>query len=76
MEDIDTFPQILTRELPEFRAYCGTAFTQYEEIKQLRGKLKPMTEATRLGRELAGGLLDGCTPWYCTTEMMLGICRF
>ena len=28
------------------RAHCGKAFTQYEEIRHLRGKLKAMTEAT------------------------------
>ena len=34
------------RELLEFRAHCGRAFPQYEEIRHLRGKLKPMVEAT------------------------------
>jgi len=44
-EDINTFSQTLMREHPEFRAHCGRAFTQYKEIRHLRGKLKPMTEA-------------------------------
>ena len=33
------------RELPEFRAHCGRVVTQYEEVRCLRCKLKPMTEA-------------------------------
>ena len=55
-EDINTFSQTLMREHPEFRAHYGRAFTQYEEIRHLRGKLKPMTEAICQSRELAGGL--------------------
>ena len=46
IEDINTFSQTLMRELPEFRANCGSAFTLYEETKHPRGKLKLMTEAT------------------------------
>ena len=46
IEDINTFSQTLMRELPEFWAHCGRAFTQYEEIRHLRRRLKPMTEAT------------------------------
>ena len=34
------------RELPEFRGHCGRAFTQYEQIRHIRGKLMLMTEAT------------------------------
>ena len=34
------------RELPEFRGHCGRAFTQYEQIRHIRGNLKLMTEAT------------------------------
>ena len=41
VEDVDTFSQTLMRELPEFRAQCGRVFTQYEEIRYLRGKLNP-----------------------------------
>ena len=46
VEDVDTFSQTLMRELPEFRAHCGRVVTQYEEVRHLRCKLKPMTEAT------------------------------
>ena len=46
VEDIDTFSQTLMRELLEFRAHCDRAFPQYEEIRHLRGKFKPMMEAT------------------------------
>ena len=46
IEDINTFSQTLMRDLSEFRAHCGRAFTQEEEIRHLTGKLKPMTEAT------------------------------
>ena len=46
IEDINTFSLTLMRELPEFRAHYDRAFTQYEEIRHLRGKLKPMTKAT------------------------------
>ena len=46
IEDINTLSQTLMRELPEFRAYCGRAFTQYQEMRHPRGKLKLMTEAT------------------------------
>ena len=34
VEDIATFSQTLMREHPEFRAHCGRAFTQYEDIRQ------------------------------------------
>ena len=34
------------RKLPEFRVHCGKAFTQYEQIKHIRGKLKFMMEST------------------------------
>jgi hypothetical protein len=46
IEDINTFSLTLMRELPEFRAHYDRAFTQYEDIRHLRGKLKPMAEAT------------------------------
>ena len=46
IEDTNTFSQTLIRELPEFRAYCGRAFTEYQEIRHPRGNLKLMTEAT------------------------------
>ena len=46
LEDITIFSETLIRELPEFKAHCGRAFTLYEEIRHLRGKLKPTTEAT------------------------------
>ena len=46
IEGINIFSKTLMRELPEFRAHCGRAFTQYEEIRHPRGKLKLMTEAT------------------------------
>ena len=45
--------------IPEFRGHCGRAFTQYEQIRHIRGKLKLMTEATcrkwRIGWIIATG---------------------
>ena len=52
IENISTFSQTLIRELPKFRAHCCRVFTQYDEIRHFRDKLKPMTEATCL----TGGL--------------------
>ena len=46
VEDIDTLSQKPMRELTEFRAHCGRAFTQCEEIRHFNGTLKPMAEVT------------------------------
>ena len=45
-QNVKWWTQTLMRAHPEFRAHCGRAFTQYEAIRHLRGKFKPVTEAT------------------------------
>ena len=60
------------RELPEFRGQCGRAFTQYEQIRHIRGNLKLMTEAT-CSESLIGGTRHCASgqPSYGERQLML-----